>query len=78
MACVSLSRHEASKRQRGLDAFASGQHIMRHIETDGVAREIGYRESRRVDRRLVQPRSVEPGAMCAGDPTVETGDERNT
>ena len=66
--------HDASERQHGLDAFAGRHDIVRHTETDGVAQEMAHRPSRRVDRRLVPPRWVEPGAMRAGDLAVEIGD----
>ena len=55
------------------DTFAGRHDIVRHTKTDGVAQEIAHRPPRRIDRRLIAPRRVEPGAVHPGDIAVEVG-----
>ena len=70
-------RHDAAKREHGLNALTRRHHVVGDTEADGVAEEMAHRPPRRVDGGLILSQRVEPGAMRAGDVACEIGDGSN-
>ena len=66
-------RHDAAKRQHGLDALTRRQDVVDDTEADSVTEEMTHRAPWCIERCLISPRRVEPGAMRAGDVAFEIG-----
>ena len=57
--------------EHGLKPFACGQHADRFADANTMAEEIAHRLARWNDRGLVRSGGVKPGAVQAGEPSIE-------
>src|SRR6476620_7974601 len=73
------TRQRVTQRQHGLYTLASSEHVVHHAEANSVAKQVPHGPPWRVDRSLAEPDAIkavwiEPGAVHAGDPSIEVGD----
>ena len=76
-ATIAIVGHDAAERQHGLDALARRHHVACRAETDRVPEKVAHRPAWGIDRRLVAPGRIEPGAMRAGDVALKIGNSRD-
>src|SRR4051812_30505278 len=69
--------YDATERQHGLDALTRRHYLVSRTEADRVAEKVTHGPARGIDRRLVVPGRIEPGAVRAGDAALEVGNSRD-
>ena len=78
-AAIGMRRQHVPQRQHGLDTLAGSEHVVHHAEPNSIAEQVAHGASWRIDRSLAEPNAIEavwiePGAVHAGDPTIEIRD----